>query len=72
MFGCSLKIRAGKEYYIFASLQKELSDFLDSSPYLMNFVVDPKSTNTPANFQEQLDSMKTDLPRCRPPLLSEP
>ncbi|XP_068715426.1 uncharacterized protein [Montipora foliosa] len=72
MFGCSLKIRAGKEYYIFASLQKELSDFLDSSPYLMNFVVDPKSTNTPANFQEQLDSMKTNLPRCRPPLLSEP
>lgn len=66
MFGCSLKIKSGKDYYIFASIREEFSGVSESSPYVMDFAVDPKGTSTPANFIQQIDSIKANPPNCLP------
>ena len=60
MFGCTVQIKAGTEYYIFASL----SDDNDSILYQMDFAVDPTSTSTPTNFVQQMNSIRTDPPQC--------
>lgn len=72
MFGCSMKIKPGEEYYIFASTQNEFSDLLEYSPYFMDFAVDPNSKSTPANFVQQLNNIKTNAPRCGIPQLTPP
>lgn len=66
MFGCSLKIKSGKDYYIFASIREEFSGVSESSPYVMDFAVDPKGTSTPANFIQQIYSIKANPPNCLP------
>lgn len=72
MFGCSMKIKPGEEYYIFASTQNEFSDLLEYSPYFMDFAVDPNSKSTPANFVQQLNNIKANAPRCGIPQLTPP
>ena len=60
LFGCETKLKEGAEWFIFASLK----EFSDDGLYAIDFAVDPTSKNTPDNFVQQLNSVKTNPPQC--------
>jgi len=63
MFGCSIDFKLDSEYYVFASYE-EYDDGEEPSSYVMDFAVDPRNNNTPANFVQRLNRMKEDPPQC--------
>lgn len=63
MFGCSIDFTVDSEYYIFASYE-ENNDGEDSNVFVMDFAVDPRDTNTPANFVQRMNEAKEEPPQC--------
>ena len=59
MCGCSINFKLDSEYYVFASYDDE-----DRNSFVMDFAVDPRNNNTPANFVQRLNRMKEDPPQC--------